>query len=121
MPYTWSICDPFTPDLIEKGGIEKDAIVDTFLKHPWMELCRKMNDPSNGEPCFSPTLNFTDTDTLDDLSFSFVGDESQFDFLVFINFDEHNADRQGFDLEASKKILEAFVRGDLEYIIQKIC
>ncbi|HEY6162423.1 MAG TPA: hypothetical protein VI112_14435 [Bacteroidia bacterium] len=121
MPYTWSICDPFTPGLIEKGEIDKEEIMDTFMKHPWMELCRKMNALPDIEPFFSPTLTFCEVETQADICFSFTGDDGLYNFMVVINFEDTYGDRDGFNLEASKELLEAFLRGDFKFIEQKIC
>ena len=120
MGYTWNICDPFQPDVIEKGAFEKNKIVETLMDHPWIEICKKMNEPDHGEINFSPSVGFSDEDTMVDISFSCVGDENKLEFMIFYLGTENSGDKEGFDLEGSKKILELFLNRDFASIEEQI-
>jgi hypothetical protein len=120
MAYTWTICDPFKPDVQDMGTIEKGQVLETFVAHPWLELRRQMNEPDRGDIHFSPSVGFADSEKLIEISFSDVSGDDEWNFMIFYTGKDANGDKEGFGLEASKLMLEAFLKGDIAFIESKI-
>jgi hypothetical protein len=51
--YRWIACDPLAKGIIDKGVIEKDNIVDTFLHYPWQEELDKQNSVNESKALYS--------------------------------------------------------------------
>jgi hypothetical protein len=60
--YRCSICEPDDPKVIEKGSIRKEEIIETFEQFPWEDRLRKMETMKDDDICFSPSLEFINTD-----------------------------------------------------------
>ena len=43
MSYKGIFCDPFKPDTIDLGEIDKDKILDTFEEIPWNDFINRMS------------------------------------------------------------------------------
>jgi len=56
MSFRASFCDPFKPDIIELGEIEKDKILDAFDKIPWADYLKKMKSANEKDIHYSPSL-----------------------------------------------------------------
>lgn len=56
MSFRASFCDPFKPDIIELGEIEKDKILVTFDKIPWADYLKKMKSANDKDIHYSPSL-----------------------------------------------------------------
>lgn len=56
MSFRASLCDPFKPDIIELGEIEKDKILDAFDKIPWADYLKKMKSANEKDIHYSPSL-----------------------------------------------------------------
>lgn len=62
MNFRASFCDPFKPDIIEMGDIEKDKIMKTFEKIPWTDLLNKMETAHENDIYYSPSLEIENKD-----------------------------------------------------------
>jgi len=72
MNFRASFCDPFKPDIIEMGSIEKDKIVETFERIPWNKLLDEMKLKKENEIYYSPSLEIENRDNKNGLSVSAV-------------------------------------------------
>ena len=72
MNFRASFCDPFKPDIIELGDIEKDKIMETFEKIPWNKLLEEMKLKKENEIYYSPSLEIENKNNKNGLSVSAV-------------------------------------------------
>ena len=72
MNFRASFCDPFNPDIVELGNIEKDKIMETFDKIPWTEYLSKIKIAKQSEIHYSPSLEIENKDNKNGLSVSAV-------------------------------------------------
>lgn len=56
MSFRATFCDPFNPDIIELGEIEKNNIPDTFEKIPWANYLKRMESANPKDIHYSPSL-----------------------------------------------------------------
>ena len=76
MSFRASFCDPFKPDIIELGEIEKDKILETFDKIPWADYLKKMKSTNEKEIHYSPSLEIENKTTKNGIVVSALdGDE----------------------------------------------
>jgi hypothetical protein len=132
--YRWSICEPDNPDVIEKGSIRKEEIMETFEQFPWIDRLRKMAGMQDNAICFSPSLEFENSDTKQGVTFSIVGTELTHEFYIFYkrpatvktlglfkrHVDNHLSDITGQTKEDAIKFLNAFLNNDTVYLEEKI-
>ncbi|MCX6316682.1 MAG: hypothetical protein NTW29_05300 [Bacteroidetes bacterium] len=126
--WRWTICDPGNPEIIDKGLILKKDIMDTFLQYPWQQELKRTNDLGE-DAQYSPSVEFTNEETGQVVTFSLVGDEMQQEFYIFyqrkktisILFglfrqqrNKYVSDITGQTMENAIAFLEAFLRGDNE-------
>ncbi len=52
MNFRASFCDPFKPDIIEIGKIEREKILETFHKIPWTDRLSGKNENRKTERNF---------------------------------------------------------------------
>src|SRR5690349_14320566 len=78
-----SFCDPFKPDIIELGDIQKEKIIDKFEDTPWYDFLRKMTTTKQEEVFYSPSLEVENKDTKHGLTISAVGDPNKYEFYIF--------------------------------------
>lgn len=118
--YQWSICDPAQPDIIEKGLIPEDKIMDTFLSYPWATELSKANDLGE-KAMYSPSLEFENRETGQSITFSIVGDEEDNEFYIFYKRSSRNiSDITGQRHEDAVQFLQAFLSGDTALIEAKL-
>ncbi len=131
--YKWTVCDPLEKDVIEKGVIEKNKILETFVNYPWKDELNKR--PSfDGEPFFSPTLEFIDTKNCQAIAFSVVDDFNGLSFYLFYKrpqkvkkwfglvskYDpEYVSDLLDQDFNSAKEILEQFLNQKFQELENK--
>lgn len=132
--YRWSICEPDNPNVIEKGSIRKEMIVETFEQFPWMDRLQKMAFMKQDDICFSPSLEFENIDTKHGVTFSIVGEERSYEFYIFYkrpatvklfgifkrNTDNHLSDIVGQTMEDAITFLNAFLKDDTDYMEAKM-
>ena len=83
MNFRASFCDPFKPDIIELGAIQKEKIIDKFNDIAWTDLLRKMGTAKQEEIFYSPSLEIENIDTKHGLAISAVGDPNGYEFYIF--------------------------------------
>ena len=127
--YKWSICDPLIEDVIEKGDIHKDDIIDTFTNFPWQEMLNKLEGAREEEVCYSPSLEFRDEISGRGITFSAVKEGAGYCFYVFFKRPEvvsklfglrkvedpdYVSDILDQSTESSLELLSKFVSGNYE-------
>jgi len=133
--FRYSVCDPFKPDVIEMGEIEKERIMDVFEKFPWESLLAQMHNKSEDEIHYSPSLEIENIDTKHGVTLSVVGEESQYEFYLFYKrpkrvksffglrekLDENfMSDITGQTKEDARKAIQSLLSGNTEYLEEKI-
>ncbi len=134
MKFKTSYCDPFQPDVIELGFIEKDQIIENFEKMPWAEYLRKW-EADEDNAYWGPSLDFENIDNNQVLSISVGGNPNKFEFLIFYfrpkkvrrlfglierNEDKYMSEKQSLTKQDVIDCLQALIRNDTEYLENKI-
>ena len=135
MNFRASFCDPFKPEIIELGDIEKNKVIDKFENIPWTDFLRKMETAKEGEIFYSPSFEIENKDSKHGLSISAVGDPNQYEFYIFykrpktvkkflglkekIN-ESYTSDKTGQTKQDALDCLNALLRNDTEYLANKI-
>ena len=83
MNFKASFCDPFKPNIIDLGSIQKEKVVEKFESIPWTDFLRQMAVAKEGEIHYSPSFEIENTDTKHGLSLSAVGDPNGYEFYIF--------------------------------------
>jgi hypothetical protein len=135
MNFRASFCDPFKPEIIELGDIEKDRVIDKFENTPWADFLRKMETAREGEVFYSPSLEIENKDSKHGLAISAVGDPNQYEFYIFYkrpktvktffglkekNNEGYTSDKTGQTKQDALDCLNALLRNDTEYLANKI-
>ena len=134
--YRWSICEPDSPSIIEKGLISKESIMENFQQFPWMDKLQKQISMKEEDVCFSPSLEFESLDTKQGVTFSILGDSANnYEFYIFYkraktiksffgfskkHVENHISDITGQTMEDATSFLKAFLDADVEYIEAKM-
>jgi len=130
-----SFCDPFKPDIIELGDIQKEKIIDKFEDTPWSDFLRKMTTTKQEEVFYSPSLEVENKDTKHGLTISAVGDPNKYEFYIFykrpkkvktffglkekIN-EGYMSDKAGMTKQDALDCLNALICNDTEYLANKV-
>ena len=132
MNFRASFCDPFKPDIIEMGNIEKDKIMETFEKIPWNKLLDEMKTKKESEIHYSPSLEIENKDNKNGLSVSAVDGKEWYIFFKrpkmvkkFFGLSEkmdndYLTDITGQTENDVKECLTALINNDLEFLERKI-
>jgi len=132
MNFRASFCDPFKPDIIELGDIEKNKIMETFEKIPWNKLLEEMKLKNENEIYYSPSLEIENKDNKNGLSVSAVDGNEWYIFykrpkLVKKFFgltkkmnNDYLTDITGQTEKDVKECLTALINNDLEFLERKI-
>lgn len=132
MNFRASFCDPFKPDIIEMGEIEKNKIMELFNKIPWAEYLAKMETAKDSEIHFSPSLEIENKDNKNGLSISAIDGTEWYIFykrpkLVkkFFGLTEkmnenYTTDVQGQTEKDVTECLEALIKNDFMFLENKI-
>jgi hypothetical protein len=132
MNFRASFCDPFKPDIIELGNVEKDKIMELFEKTPWSECLAKMKTVKDNEIYYSPSLEIENKDNRNGLSVSAIDGREWYIFykrpkLVkrFFGLTEKMDDNYLTEIHGQtendvKNCLEALIRNDLQFLENKI-
>src|SRR5688500_13015570 len=85
--FRYSICNPFSPDIIEKGVINKEEFLNIFKEFPWVDLLNEMKEAessnSGKEIHYSPSFEIENSSNKNGLSISIVDIEKQNEFYIF--------------------------------------
>jgi hypothetical protein len=132
MNFRAAFCDPFKPDIIELGDIEKNKIMETFEKIPWNKLLEEMKLKNENEIYYSPSLEIENKDNKNGLSVSAVDGNEWYIFykrpkLVKKFFgltkkmnNDYLTDITGQTEKDVKECLTALINNDLEFLERKI-
>jgi len=133
--YKWSICEPDQKEVVEKGSIQKENIMETFEQFPWIDRLLKMAAMKEDEICFSPSLGFKNVDNNSAVEFSIIGDEAENEFYIFYirpktikrlfgllqtDMEKYMSDITGQTKEDAIKFLKAFIGDDVDYMEAKM-
>ena len=135
MNFRASFCDPFEPEIIELGTIEKDKVIEKFETTPWTDFLRRMESAKEGEIYYSPSLEIENSDTGHGLSISAVGYANNYEFYIFYKRPKkikiffglkekinngYVSDKTGQTKQDAIDCLNALLRNDTEYLESKI-
>lgn len=132
MNFRASFCDPFKPDIIELGDIEKEKIIETFEKIPWNKLLDEMKLKKESEIYYSPSLEIENKENKNGLSVSAVDGKEWYIFYKrpkmvkkFFGLTEkidknYLTDVKGQTEDDVKVCLIALINNDLEFLEKKI-
>lgn len=133
--YRWSICEPETPEIIEKGLIEKDKIMETFEQFPWLIYLQQMAGMKEDDIHYSPSLEFENLETKQGVSISIAGETDKYEFYIFYKRNKtiktffglstkevigYLSDITGQTKEDVIKFLSAFLNNDTIYLEEKM-
>ena len=132
MNFRASFCDPFKPDIIELGDIEKEKIIKKNKKIPWNKLLDEMKLKKESEIYYSPSLEIENKENKNGLSVSAVDGKEWYIFYKrpkmvkkFFGLTEkidknYLTDVKGQTEDDVKECLIALINNDLEFLEKKI-
>jgi hypothetical protein len=135
MNFHASFCDPFSPDIIDLGRIEKENILTTFSEIPWTNYLQDMQGRPDDDIHYSPSLEIENRDNQQSLSISAVGEPSGFEFYIFYKrpkivktflglfervADDYLTDITGQTEQDVLACLHALINHDFDYLEKKI-
>lgn len=124
--YRWTVCDPLKEDIIDKGEIDRDEILETFHTFPWEEMMQKQINAADGDIYYSPSLEFENTTNKNSIVISAIpnSNDLQKDGYVFYIFYRENTDAPSFEkidqtFEDAEKFLKLFQREHYKDLVNK--
>ena len=132
MNFRASFCDPFKPDIIEIGKIERKKILATFHKIPWLDYLTKMKTAKQKEIFYSPSLEIENSNNKNGISVSAIDETEWYIFFKrpklvkrFFGLTEkmdnnYLTDIQGQTEKDVTDCLNALINNDLEFLENKI-
>ena len=79
----WEIEDPLMKDVQLQGKINRSDVLTTFAEFDWDEMQRKDDVAQKGVFFHSPGICFKDRTNNLEVSFSLIGENKEYEFLVF--------------------------------------
>jgi hypothetical protein len=135
MNFRASFCDPFNPNIVELGDIQKDKIIEKFENTPWVDFLSKMELVKEDEIFYSPSLEIENKDNKHGLAISAVGNPNKYEFYIFYKRpkkvktsfglkektnNDYTSDKTGQTKQDVLDCLNALLRNDTEYLATKI-
>lgn len=132
MNFRASFCDPFKPDILEMGDIDKKNILATFENIPWNQILEKMAKAKAKEIHFSPSLEIENKDNKNGLSVSALDNGEWYIFYKrpkmlkkFFGLREkmeenYLSSRTGQTENDVRECLKALIENDLAFLEEKI-
>jgi hypothetical protein len=80
MAFRTSFCDPFKPDVVELGEVEKDKIIDSFKRLPMKKLLEEMKLKNENEIHFSPSFEVENLENKNGVTASIVDEKEWYIF-----------------------------------------
>ena len=124
--FRYSICEPLSPTIIEKGKIEQEDIMAILAAFPWETYLLEMDQAEENEIYSSPSLEVENKTQQQGLVISIVGTLTAYEFYIFYKRpralpnggieEDYCSDLTGQTLEDAKGYLEALVQGDEAYL-----
>ena len=85
--FRYSICEPFSSEIIEKGSIGKESFLKVFNEFPWLELLNQMDEAESSIPRqeihYSPSLEIENQGNKHGLAISIVDVKEEPEFYIF--------------------------------------
>jgi hypothetical protein len=132
MHFRASFCDPFKPDVIELGEIEKDKIIELFENTDWDGYSEKIKKNPTSAIHYSPSLEIENKDNRNGICISAI-DETEFYIFfkrpklrkyLFGFYNHMNTDYlteiRDQTVEDVKECLIALMNNDLDFLENKI-
>lgn len=132
MSFRVSFCDPFKPDVIELGEIEKEKVIDSFQRTPWKKLLDEMDKRKESEIFYSPSLEIENTENKNGLCVSAIDGKEWYIFfkrpkmvrkffgLVEKMDNDYTTDITGQTEQDVIDCLNALLKNDLEFLEKKV-
>lgn len=132
MSFRVSFCDPFKPDVIELGEIEKEKVIDSFQRTPWKKLLDEMDKRKESEIFYSPSLEIENTENKNGLCISAIDGKEWYIFfkrpkmvrkffgLVEKMDNDYTTDITGQTEQDVIDCLNALLKNDLEFLEKKV-
>jgi len=132
MSFRASFCDPFKPDIIELGTIEKNKILETFEKIPWTDYLTKMKTASDSEIYYSPSLEIENRNNKNGIVLSALDGNEWYIFykrpkmvkklfgLYETMNNDYTTDIQGQSIDDARECLHAIIDNNLKFLEEKI-
>lgn len=132
MNFRASFCDPFKPDIVEMGDIDKKDILDTFENIPWNQILEKMAKAKAKEIYFSPSLEIENKANKNGLSVSALDNGEWYIFYKrpkmlkkFFGLREKMEENYLSNLTGQtendvRECLKALIENDLAFLEEKI-
>jgi hypothetical protein len=122
--FRYSFCEPLNPQIIEKGAISKDDIIETFEHFPWNQYLNQILNANQDEIHYSPSLEFENNTNKNAVIASVVGEPDDFEFYIFYKRPKGNDDNYMNDLTGQTKkdvidCLNALIKNDLDFLEKK--
>jgi len=83
MTFKTSFCDPFKPDIVDWGEVDKEEVIEAFEGIAWTDLLKQMLNKSDSEIYYSPSFEVLNTKNQHSLAISVVGDPNTYEWYVF--------------------------------------
>ena len=132
MNFKATFCDPFKPNIIEIGNVEKNKIMELFEKIPWSEYLTKMKTAKEDEIYYSPSLGVENKDNRNGLSISAIDEQEWYIFykrpklvkkffgLIKKMDNDYLTEIHVQTADEVKNYLKAFMENDLQFLESKI-
>ena len=134
MSYKGIFCNPFKPDTIDLGEIDKDKILDTFEKIPWDDFINRMASAKQKDFYYSPSLDIENLENNHSIEVSAIDGTCWYIFYrrpkmvtkkrwfkTVERLDKtHTTDVLDQSIEDVRECLNALVEGDFGFLENKV-
>lgn len=132
MNFRASFCDPFKPEIVEIGFVEKERILELFDSIKWKEYLEEMDFADESDIYYSPSLEIENADNKNGLSISAIDGTEWYIFFKRPHINKPNAVLPGNTEEENithltgqtekdvRECLNALIRNDLAFLEEKI-
>ena len=133
MSFRASFCDPFRPNVIELGRIDKSAVFDKFESYAWDDMINKMKTAKESEIYYSPSFELENIENKNGLTASAINGKEWYLFfkrptklkkwkwfksVEYID-EDYMSDLTGQSIEDVKECMQALLDDNLEYLESK--
>lgn len=84
--FSYSICEPLNPMIIQKGEILHEEMANVFHSFPWSDYLAQIEQAKESEIYYSPSLEFQNQNNKQSIIASAVGDPDEYEFYLFYRF-----------------------------------
>lgn len=130
-----SFCNPLKKDIEQWGRIDKDRIIPTFEEIDWDEYFKLMSNEPERKYYYSPSLEIEKVSTKEGVCISQIENGNGYEFYIFYKRPkeikvffglrkrlklDYTTDKQGMTKQDAIDCLNALIKGDSEYLANKI-